>query len=89
MGGEGANHTTTRKPVLCKTFNTLCFLHTISRDSGQEPNTSGEDDHFLLLLEVGSGSWMKEERDNMYIWGRGPSYAARSLPQYISAFATR
>ncbi len=32
--------------------------------------------------------WMKEVRDKT--WGRGgPTYAARSLPQYISAFATR
>jgi hypothetical protein len=30
--------------------------------------------------------WMKEERDNTS--RRGPTYAARSLPQYISAFAT-
>ncbi len=32
--------------------------------------------------------WMKEVTDN--IWGRGgPTYAARSKPQYISAFPTR
>ncbi len=30
--------------------------------------------------------WMKEEKGIIH---RGPSYAARSLPQYISAFATR
>ncbi len=32
---------------------------------------------------------MKEERDKTYIEGRGPTYAAGSLAQYISAFATR
>jgi hypothetical protein len=32
---------------------------------------------------------MKEVRDNMYIEEGGPTYAAQSLPQYISAFATR
>jgi hypothetical protein len=34
---------------------------------------------------------MKEGRDNTVhgVGGGGPTYAARSLPQYISAFATR
>jgi hypothetical protein len=32
---------------------------------------------------------MDERSKGYYMEGGGPTYAARSLPQYISAFATR
>jgi hypothetical protein len=49
----------------------------------------GDGEDLMYRIDVGGfKSWMKEEKGIIHR-GRGATYAARSLPQYNSAFATR